>query len=252
MRLSVGNRRRRHSVIGIASFVVWGGLAWGPTVAAGEQGSIARGGRLYDNWYSELKRDKPADTHPAWPAANTKQKGPATWRCKSCHGWDYMGRDGAYATGSYQTGIPGIRRHAGADVAKIAAIITDKTHAMEGKLGERDVADLALFVSKGLVDHDALIDRKAKAPKGGSAAAGQAYYETVCLGCHGSDGAQPQEMPESLGSLVGRNPWEALHKVMYGQASEPMPALLALDRQVAADVLAYLTTMPKTTKPPKK
>ena len=26
--------------------------------------------------------------------------GSDTWRCKECHGWDYMGVDGAYAGGS--------------------------------------------------------------------------------------------------------------------------------------------------------
>ena len=224
----------------------------GSAAASDGEGSIARGGRLYDNWFSELKLDKPTETHPAWPASNDKQKGPATWRCKNCHGWDYMGKDGAYATGSYQTGIPGIRKSAGGDVAKIAAVISDTTHALAGKLGEQDVKDLALFVAKGQVDNDAMIDRASKAPKGGNAEKGRGYYATLCVGCHGADGAQPPEMPESLGSIANRNPWEALHKVVNGQAAEPMPALRALDRQVVADVLAYLVTMPKTTNPAKK
>ncbi len=233
----------------VVAFGVFGG---NPVSASDLNGSIARGGRLYDNWFSELKLEKPTETHPAWPASNDKQKGAATWRCKNCHGWDYMGRDGAYATGSYQTGIPGIRKSEGGDEAKIAAIITDTTHALAGKLGEQDVKDLALFVARGQTDNDAMIDRASKAPKGGFADKGRGYYATLCIGCHGADGSQPQEMPESLGSVANRNPWETLHKVVNGQAAEPMPALRALDRQVVADVMAYLVTMPKTTNPAKK
>lgn len=236
-----------------AAGLIWAiGISAAATAAsASDDGAIARGGRLYDNWYAELKLEKPQGTHPAWPASNAKQKDAPTWRCKNCHGWDYMGRDGAYKTGSYETGIVGIRKQAGADLAVISAIINDKTHALADKLDAQSIKDLALFVSKGQVDHDAIIDRSTKAPKGGDAGRGQGYYATLCIGCHGADGAQPDEMPESLGSLAARNPWETLHKVMNGQAGEAMPSLRALDRQVVGDVMAYVATMPKTEKPKK-
>ena len=219
---------------------------------ANDEGAIARGGRLYDSWFNELKLEKPQATHSAWPATNTKQKDATTWRCKNCHGWDYMGKDGAYKTGSYQTGIIGIRGKAGADVQAIEAILKDKTHDLADKLAPKDFSDLALFVSKGQGDPEAAIDRAAKSFKGGDAGKGGGYYATLCSGCHGADGAMPDEMPESLGALAARNPWETLHKVMNGQAAEPMPALRALDRQVVADVLAYVATLPKTEKPKKQ
>jgi cytochrome c553 len=218
-------------------------------LAAENEAAIARGGRLYDNWYSELKVDKPTGTHPAWPSSNTKQKGATTWRCKSCHGWDYMGKDGAYATGSYQTGIPGIRKFAGAEPQKIITIIGDAKHGLAGKLRQQDLADLALFVAKGQVDGGLIIDRKTKAIKGGDAVKGAAYFGTVCSGCHGKDGDLPDEMPDSLATLIAKNPWEVLHKVMNGQPHEAMPALRAFDRQVVRDVLAYVVTLPKTAKP---
>mgnify|MGYP003462136573 CR=1 FL=1 len=46
-----------------------------------------------------------------------------------------------------------------------------------------------------------------------------------------------------LGSLVG-NPQEVMHKLFNGQPGEVMPALRALDHSVAANVLAYLATLP--------
>ncbi len=100
------------------------------TLAGEEVSSIARGGKLYDKWFKVVGADKPADTHPAWPASNTKKKGNATHRCKSCHGWDLLGKDGAYASGSYKTGIKGLTAMAGGSNAKVIAVMKDKTHAM--------------------------------------------------------------------------------------------------------------------------
>ena len=87
-----------------------------PSSFGEEVSSIARGGLLYDKWYKVIKAEKPTETHPAWPASNTKKKGDATQRCKACHGWDLMGKDGAYASGSYMTGIKGIKNMQGASV----------------------------------------------------------------------------------------------------------------------------------------
>ena len=50
--------------------------------------------------------------HPLWqlrPDQTTNTRtGAATWRCKECHGWDYMGVDGQYGHGPHKTGFPGI------------------------------------------------------------------------------------------------------------------------------------------------
>lgn len=51
-----------------------------PSVQAEEVSSIARGGQLYDKWFAVIGAQKPSDTHPAWPASNTKKKGNATHR----------------------------------------------------------------------------------------------------------------------------------------------------------------------------
>lgn len=229
--------------LAILSLLVGGVLLAPISASAADDGAIVRGGRLYDNWFKVTKADKPQDTHPAWPAANTKKKGDATWRCKSCHGWDLLGAKGAYASGSYQTGIKGVEGMAGADPAKIVAVMKDDTHKLVGKMADEDFADIALFVSAG-VDADKFIDRAAKAPKGGDAAKGANYYNTICVGCHGKDGTQPKDMPESLGKLMS-NPWEVLHKIQNGQAGEQMPALHSLDPQITIDIMAHLSTLTK-------
>lgn len=224
--------------------LICGVTAVSPVIADDMQGSLARGGKLYDKWFAVIKADKPTDTHSAWPASNTKKKGNTTWRCKSCHGWDYMGANGAYASGSYKTGIKGINGMAGADPQKIIAVLKDDLHKLAGKMDDQDFMDLALFVSKGQVDMNPYIDHAAKAPKGGDATRGAGYFNTLCTQCHGADGTLPKDMKKTLAKQMG-NPWEVMHKIQNGQPGEQMPALRALDPQITVDIMAHLTALPK-------
>jgi len=214
------------------------------TPVTADEGKVAQGGKLYDKWFKVIKAPTPKDTHMSWPSSNTKKKGNATHRCKSCHGWDGLGKDGAYASGSYKTGIKGVNGMIGADVAKIIAVLKDSTHGYAGKMGDKDFNDLALFVSKGQVDMTKYIDYSTKAPKG-NAGKGKEYYDTICAGCHGANGDQPMDMKKTLGKQMG-NPQEVLHKILNGHPGEPMPALRALNRQVPADILTYLSILPKS------
>ncbi|MES9906731.1 MAG: cytochrome c [Sedimenticola sp.] len=213
------------------------------TLAGEEVSSIARGGKLYDKWFKEIGAEKPADTHSAWPASNTKKKGNATHRCKSCHGWDLLGKDGAYASGSYKTGIKGLTAMAGGSNAKVIAVMKDKTHGYAGKMSAGDFTDLANFVTKAQFDMDTIIDRKSKAIKGDKAK-GERYYNTVCAGCHDKSGKMPKDMP-ALGMLANKNPWEIIQKILNGQPAEKMPAMRAFDLQVSVDILAHLQTLPE-------
>lgn len=213
------------------------------TVQAEEVSSIARGGTLYDNWISVIGANKPEETHKAWPDSNTKKKGDTTWRCKSCHGWDLRGKDGAYASGSYKTGIAGLRSQEGAPVDKIIATIKDDTHGMAGVMSDQDYHDLAMYVSKGQVDMTKYIN--ADKSVNGDIAKGEAYYNTICAGCHDKEGRSPKELPAPLGKIVSGNPWEGLSKILNGQPKEAMPALRALPVEVSVDILAYTVTLPK-------
>ncbi len=208
--------------------------------------AIARGGQLYDNWIAVTEADKPKGTHPAYPKAG-KKKGGSTWRCKECHGWDYMGKDGAYSKGSHYTGIKGVRAMVGMDVNKIHDIIMDKTHAMNGKISHSAMEKLALFLSKGQVDNDKYIDRKNKAVRG-NAKRGAAIFQTVCAVCHGFDGKEinfkDPPKAEYVGTVCKKNPWEGLHKIRFGQPGVGMVALTALGIDTAVDILAYCQTLP--------
>ncbi len=211
--------------------------------AAEEVSSIARGGKLYDKWFAVIGAPKPENTHPAWPGSNTKKKGNATHRCKACHGWDLMGKDGAYASGSYKTGIKGLKNMAGGSNDKVITAMKDSTHGFDGKMSDQDFTDLANFVTRGQFDIDAVIDRASKQASGDSAK-GERYYNTVCAGCHAKSGKEPEDM-KPLGALANKNPWEIIQKIQNGQPDEGMPAMRAFDLQVSVDILAYLQTLPR-------
>jgi cytochrome c553 len=208
------------------------------------QSSIARGGRLYDNWYKEIRRQAPEASHPAYPAAG-KRSGPVTWRCKECHGWDYRGVQGAYSAGDHFTGVKGIDAMAGAEPEAIIAVLRDRTHALTELelLDDRDFRDLSNFVSQGQVDMDAYIDRASRKAKG-DATRRRAYYQTICSNCHGRDGLKIRTIPP-LGDVATNNPWEALHNMLNGHPDVEMPPLRVLeDVQLLVDVLAYMQTFP--------
>ncbi|MGE5504866.1 MAG: c-type cytochrome [Actinomycetota bacterium] len=230
---------RRLSILTAALAAVLAGWIAAPASAAEVESSIARGGRLYDNWFKELKVERPDAAHPAYPASGKYPK--QSWRCKECHGWDYKGKDGAFGKNDHNVGIKGINGAAGKDPGAIVAILKDKNHQFD-KLSDKDAQDLAMFVSKGQQDMAKFIDAAAGKPKG-NAAKGEVYFNTLCAGCHGLDGKKV-----STGAAVGAlkdDPWQLLHKAFNGQPAEAMPALRSLDPAIAADIVAYAQSLPQ-------
>ncbi|MFQ5773293.1 MAG: cytochrome c [Kiloniellaceae bacterium] len=208
---------------------------------------VARGGELYDNWMAVMEAEPPKQTHPAYPASG-KKKGAGTWRCKECHGWDYKGKDGAYGKGSHYTGIKGVRGVAGMEPEKIHQIIMNETHGFTADMMPHSAMEkLALFLSRGQIDVDKYIDRKTKVARG-NPRRGAAFFQTICAVCHGFDGKamnfKDEKHPEYVGTIAVENPWEALHKIRFGQPGVGMVALDVLGIEDLVDILAYMQTLP--------
>jgi len=239
---------------------------------AADPADIADGGRMYDKWWSELRMDPPKGTHPSYPETG-KKKGADSWRCKECHGWDYRGRDGAYASGSHATGIAGIAASAGAPPERVANILKNRIHQYDKVLDKSELDTLALFVSLGQVDMDRFIDRGTRKAKG-DAKSGKSIFTSYCADCHGEDGKEHNFKEKSggreyLGTIANANPWEALHKILNGQPKETrrnmdhrqrvmghgmgmmhksrsMPAMRGREELTSlVNLLAYLQTLPE-------
>jgi mono/diheme cytochrome c family protein len=138
---------------------------------------------------------------------------------------------------------------AGKPVDEIVAALTgtpNADHDFSAVLDDQALLDLATFMSETVIDTTLLINEDKSST--GDAERGSALY-TMCVGCHGPDGNAINfaslDEPEVLGNLASGNPWEALHKIRYGQPGWPMPSLVALGltEQDANDVLAYTQTL---------
>ncbi len=213
-----------------------------PTIAW----AITRGGRLYDNWFATQGLDPPDGTHPAWPASN-ERTGDTTWRCKSCHGWDYRGAEGKYGSGSYKTGIAGVMGYQGS-AAEVEALLRAAPHGFtEAMIPHEQAEYLAVFLERGLDDMNAVIDFDT-GEVSGDPGNGAAIFQTTCASCHGFDGRAldwgDADAPAYVGTEANANPWEVLHKIRNGHPGVEMISLGALDLQASVDVLAYTRMLP--------
>ncbi len=204
--------------------------------------SVTNGGRLYDDW-QWATGNRQALPHPAYPAKAHYANVPSlTWRCKECHGPDYKGNEGRYATGEHATGIKGIRAMANADPEQIMAILRNRTHRYGAVLKYRDLQDLANFVSHGQVDMDSFIDPKTGVAKG-EAKRGETYFQTMCVTCHGLEGRFTAKRP--LGNRATQDPWSSLHSMLNGHPDDNMPALREIDQKIVTDILSYVQSLQK-------
>lgn len=214
--------------------------------------AIAEGGRLYDKWWRELKSDEPTSTHSSYPSAG-KQKGSATWRCKECHGWDYKGAKGAYATGSHHTGIKGVQDAQLMSVDEIVNVLTNEAHGYDQVMPAAALIKVANFLKNGQVDIESYLDKNTLLVDGDKKR-GKVFFTNNCKECHGSDGKninfKSPSNPEFLGTVATENPVETIHKLRNGNPSafykgKRMPNMnkvLSLEEQI--DLLSYLQTLP--------
>lgn len=207
------------------------------------------GGRGYDNWALLSRTKLPERTHPSYPK-NGKMKGPRTWLCHECHGWDYRGKDGAYGSGQHYTGIKGLREMQGRHPDDIFTIIRDGTHVYPKNLLPNTVAErIALFVSQGQYNAELVVDNKTKKPLRGDAPSGRPHYQNMCALCHGFDGRARNlgtaENPRYIGTLAQDDPLAFMHKLRNGEPGKPMVALITLPMKILEDILAYSQTLPR-------
>ncbi len=215
---------------------------------------VIAGAQLYDDWtVVSTGGEIPTGDHPIWARqSQNTQSGRDTWRCITCHGWDYQGNDGAFRSGAYATGFPGVLSTASMDPSAIVATLSgteDPQHDFSTFLSDEEMNELAAFLQYGLIDDNQYIDPLSRKVTVGDIENGQAKYEESCLSCHGEDGTQTPFRYEgkeiTLGSLAAQDPWRFLHRTRYGtaRASEmPVGVSLGWSALDGRDVLFYVQT----------
>lgn len=217
---------------------------------------ITLGAQLYDRWYAALGVNAPTGNMPIWERqSNNTRSGPDTWRCSECHGWDYKGSEGVYASGSHFTGFPNVMKLASAmSAAEIVDHLKgskDPSHDFSKYIKAEDLARLAKFLKEGLPDDAASIDPVTLKAVGGNTANGKKLYDANCSKCHGQDGKliifRSEGVNEYLGTVANRDPFRFLHRTRFGVAGvKDMPVGRALGWQNSdsVDVLAYAQSLP--------
>ncbi|MBS9717356.1 c-type cytochrome [Pseudohalocynthiibacter aestuariivivens] len=211
--------------------------------------TLAAGGRIYDNWWVALDRDEPEGTHPSYPATG-KKDGSTTWRCKECHGWDYLGAEGVYRSGSHFTGIKGISEAIGMDEAEIATTMRAPTHGFTAEMiSDEELARLAAFVSRGQIDMANYVDLATREIIAGDPDSGRAIFQTTCAVCHGFDGRSldwgDEDGPAYVGTEAVAAPDEVMNKILNAHPGVEMINLRVFGPDVAGDVLSYIATLPQ-------
>lgn len=233
----------------------WAIVQPSPVFAQNTDDEIPRGAALFDNWWAALAKQSPQGDMPLWSRQSTNTRsGPDTWRCVTCHGWDYQGKDGAYRAGSNYTGFPGVYQAGQSmkpeDIVRQLDGNRDPSHDFTPYLSKDDLNALARFITTGLIDDNEFIDLTTLKVLNGNSENGQKLYEEQCASCHGKDGAgikfRFEGMDATLGTLANQDPWRFLHKSRFGTPGTEMVIgyNLGWTPQDGRDVLKYAQSLP--------
>lgn len=220
----------------------------------GPRPDLVEGAQLYDKWYAALGVDAPPGNMPLWSrqTSNTRS-GPETWRCVECHGWDYKGAQGAYASGSHATGFPGLLEAAAQmNTDEIVARLKgskEAQHDFSPYIPDSAMQKIAVFLKEGLIDDSQYINPISLKVIDGDATHGEDLYAATCATCHGADGTQiifrTEGVDETLADVANRDPFRFLHRTRFGVAGTEMPVGYELGWTPAdgRDVLMYAQSL---------
>ena len=219
---------------------------------------ITVGAQLYDRWYAVLGVSAPMGNMPIWERQSTNTRsGPDTWRCSECHGWDYKGSEGAYATGSHATGFPNVLKLAAtmseSDIVAHLKGSKDPSHDFSKYIDDANMAKLAKFLKEGAPDDSASVDDVTHKAIGGNVDNGKKLYGTICAQCHGEDGTKivitSEGVNEYIGTIANRDPYRFLHRTRFGVAGTNMPVghTLGWKTPDSVDILTYAQSLPTGT-----
>lgn len=218
------------------------------------EGDVERGGKLYQAWDLVLEVNLPDRDQPIWKEiAPDEEYDPHTWRCVTCHGWDYSGSDGwAPRAIVNRAGIPGLFAMVAEDEAVIISWLDgteNSGHDFSAYLSETDLRDLSAFLSSGLIQPELIADLDTQRVAG-TAATGESIYLEYCLSCHGAEGAKINfggaATPLFLGDVAQQNPWRVAHVVRFGHQNANMPSssVVGLGFSQQLDLITYAQTLP--------
>ncbi|NNJ77274.1 MAG: hypothetical protein HKP56_19190, partial [Anderseniella sp.] len=140
---------------------------------------VSLGGKLYDNYWAGSGASPPTMRNPAFPSDLTVSD-TDSWRCVSCHGWDYDGAAKADGSAQQQKQFIGLRHLQGTDPFNMLELFT-KAHPDQKALssGGLPLDLLLLFLTVGQYDPVNFKLEKSLSQK--SLSRGRDIFEGVCM-----------------------------------------------------------------------
>lgn len=211
----------------------------------GEGFIVSLGGKLYDNLWAVVDTEPPGRRNPSFPG-DVEMAAPETWRCVTCHGWDYKGADGERASLGRRTAFHSLRHLVSADPGLIIKKIRSAPHDYpDTALPDFALEIMAQFISRGQYDRDALLDKSGRAT--GDAKRGRDIFEGACMNCHQPDGRADligeKGDRSSLGWVARNRPEQALHKIRNGVPGADMLAVGFFEDDQIRDLFSYLQSL---------
>ncbi len=207
---------------------------------------LALGGKLYDNYFEATNADTTnLQANPAFPselAARTID----TWRCVSCHGWDYGGAEISGDSKQQKAQFVSLRQLEGVepDEVKVRFNKVHSNHPVAEYEGIPLVL-ISLFLSLGQVDHNAFVSPEKLSED--HMLRGQNIFEGICMNCHDPDGKAGLERrlgeTQSLGWIARNQPKRFLHKVINGVPGQAMVSLRFIEDDAVVDLIGYIATL---------
>jgi len=229
---------------------------------------FVKGGLLYDSWFSVNNISSPVTINPIWNLLEQSKIDKAdTWRCSSCHGWDYLGVNGIFGdiNNVFYSGINGIvPANKQLTEPQIWTFIRDgyvrnnnnirADHTFSKQLTDDDIYALTKFIINVRNENSAQVSpltvNNNKANLNANQTLGANLYNAsavnACSSCHGTSGQAIK--PVNVQQAAAADPAKTLHRVRFGIASvtNPMPGLLTtltqnqkLSLQYAGDITLF-------------
>lgn len=178
-----------------------------------EAGDVEMGAQLYYSWDWFLKYDPNLGKQPLW--GTNELSDIETWRCVSCHGWDY--------SGILEFEVPGVLsalKMPNEEILEWLDGTKNTNHDFSNFFTVTALRDITAFLHLGIMDYSEIlfdgeiISSKVDRPFG------EELYKAECSSCHSVDGAKinfgSAANPIFVGDVGYDTPEKMLHIVRFG------------------------------------
>jgi mono/diheme cytochrome c family protein len=218
-----------------------------------QQDIADKGACIYSAFDKVLNTNYISVHNPLWPSSLTsKISSVKSWRCSTCHGWNYQGM---VTYGDEIVNFPGLENVSELTDAEILGWLDgtkNSDHDFSKYLTiESGSQLLSFFRDERFLKWAAT--NEVEAIESGNVSDGEEIYKQYCFECHGPQGAKVNfgsiSKPRFLGDIMSTNGARIIHHLEFGSVSheELFDREINLGDEDLLDLAKYLGQMPVST-----